>query len=204
MTENEAKIIIDVSKIDDVIDFWDDLIFELKNYFLTHAIVSSVVQAKLNKIKKQQAALCVLFPEEEFQNNSKIGSIDVSLSKVDKLIVAFRMYNEKKNDLKLFLSQAYELSHIEYLLLTYLQLEKKYRSFWYYPAAKNSVLEDVKMSKEPDPMEVLSSLKQAEMKLGKPLTYQLLTESFNGLPKLLQREVKRLTLLQDLEDARKV
>jgi hypothetical protein len=78
----------------------------------------------------------------------------------------------------------------------WLNMEETYRGLWKNEPSKD-LSTNVLISKEPDPMEVLTNLRIWDDSSSPIKTFEDLHEQYSFLPQLLQIEVKRLTLLLD-------
>ena len=106
----------------------------------------------------------------------------------------FNTFQNKKNELKNKISNATNAIEVSNAILLLLEVQTNYIEKWILDGDFNT--ENIKYSKEPDPMEVLKSIVEFN-KLG-GFSFEDLNSKRNILPELLWNEAKRLSLCRKL------
>ena len=175
---------------EDILDKWEELLFEHKQFFLTRAVVPKLFRSKLTKLEKQYNAFKVLggaeIAPQEFQFEDKKFS--------DLPLEAFQQMFAYRGEYKQKVLQTKQYEDLFLVVENWIALELTYAKLWSYEYPDD--LEKPVISKEPDPMLLMGALKQWNENLDKSFT--LLKKDFNALPKSLKDEVKRLSLLLKL------
>jgi len=193
MNKEEAKLFFPHEPEDDLDDLWEQRLFEQKQFLLTRPPLAKVFQSRLKKLKQQYHAYLLITNQEN--RIKSFSSITREYDFSEDLIEAFHTYHENRNDLKSDVLQATDYASLEKVISAWLSLERAYYELWYFQESKAIDLE-VTLSKEPDPMVFLGALKTIKEK-QKITTFRELQNAFHDLPDMLQKEVKRLTLLSE-------
>ena len=165
---------------------FEEQIFTLKQQLLTLVPIYKLYKAKLSKWKKLEEAFIHL--------GGQFQRVDLSQLKLetpifsDNISVAFKTYQEYRNRLKINLMNCILSDEVGVILDSFIKLEITYATLW----QKSDLEEDLIISKVPDPMGILMSIKHFENLGGK--TFKDLIEMANVAPETLKREQKRLTL----------
>ncbi|RFC53729.1 hypothetical protein [Brumimicrobium aurantiacum] len=195
MTEEQAHLFFPHEPHEDLEDLWEHRLFEQKQFFLTRPPLAKVWNAKIKKLDKQYEAYLVLT-----EQNRPLSKIDHSLEGVynfsDQYIEAFHQFHKLRNDFKSELLQAQTFLDLSEVIEEWLKVENKFAQYWSLPSTAENDIE-ILQGKEPDPMEFLKALKEGHEIIQSPLTKDLKT-NYNILPEIVQKEVKRLTLLSKI------
>lgn len=173
---------------DDWEERYEELLFEDKQFFTTRVIVPKVFRARLEKIKKREAAFRRMsgiaqsesLPKIEFETFSaeNLKSIYLSFQK-DKAVLFQQLY------------KAQECATVVFLIEKLLEHFLRYAANW-----KLSTLNDaneILLSKELDPSELYAALNAFDQAGGESVN-EIETLFFEGKNQLLT-EAKRLSLL---------
>ncbi|MFA7273484.1 MAG: hypothetical protein WC044_06425 [Crocinitomicaceae bacterium] len=173
---------------DDWEERYEELLFEDKQFFTTRVIVPKVFRARLEKIKKREAAfrrLSGIIPREplpksecQIATTEYLKSIYLSFQK-DKAVLFQQLY------------LAQECATVVFLIEKLLEYFLRYATNW-----KLSTLNDtneILLSKELDPSELYSALSAFDQAGGESVN-EIETLFFEGKNQLLT-EAKRLSLL---------
>lgn len=193
MKIEEAKLFFPHETDDDLDELWEQRLFEQKQFLLTRPALAKVFRSRLKKLKRQYHAYLLLSHQEDRIKSFSSATRQYDFS--EDLIEAFNAYHENRNELKSDVLQANDYASLEKVISAWLSLENAYYSLWYFEKSKAIELE-VTLSKEPDPMELLGALKTIKEQQN-ITTFQELQNSLHELPEMLQKEVKRLTLLSE-------
>ena len=186
MTKNEALLFFPLKSEDEIIDLYEEYLFEYKNYFLSKYPIQKVFRAKAKKMNQMHEAFILLggeintsttFPYLEYQQKENI-------------LECFNYYQKLKINLKSRLNKCNSAIEINNCIHQLIQLEKEYAENW--SVLKNLPDNEVIISKEPDPMSILKAIKEFN-KLGGN-TFNDLNSMKNISPDLLINEAKRLSL----------
>ncbi len=154
MTKEEASHFLAIEDGEEISDaYWRNL-FLHKKYFLTNAIIYSVFEQKLHKMAKIAEAASIF----GFQPPIRTSLITECFTKTDKMLDAFNEFNVLKSKYLQEIHRAESFQELEAYAKSYLQLNTDYISLW-----PNTGMEEnrVKLSSEPDPVELLAALQVA-------------------------------------------
>ncbi|MGV3632493.1 MAG: hypothetical protein ACO1O6_14895 [Bacteroidota bacterium] len=190
MTEKEALALFGLEADADtgaLQDALDEHLFELKRFFTTRAPIEKLFRSRLDKLRKYSAALQILNPEYECADDAEKeepGFVS------EDILDVFQAYQQQNRKLKTGITQSSDPAEIHLLTEALIRLEKSYASLW----AIEGISEDqLLVSKESDPMEILAAIKAFRGKGGN--SFDDLKKSENTAPEALQNEMKRLSLL---------
>ena len=186
MTKNEALLFFPVNEGEDIIELYDECLFEYKTYFLTKYPIEKVFRAKANKMNQMHDAFILL--GGEISKSSTFPSLEYKQK--ENILECFNYYQTFKNNLKSRLNKCNNALEINICISQLIQLEKEYAENW----SVSKILPDneVIISKEPDPMLILNAIKEFNLLGGK--TFNDLERMKNISPDLLINESKRLSL----------
>jgi len=185
MTQEEALIYLPIDEEDDLQDAYDEKLFELKQFFLSRFPMSKLIDARLTKFSKIEEAFVALGGIA----NDDGFSVQSDTPKFDSILAAHKWYNQKKNAIRLELSNASSFNKVEKVLEKYLEVTKHYAKSWLIPVEQEAN-SSLSISKEPDPM----SIEEAFNELS---DLELINSDYiSTLPdeNVLKSEAKRLSL----------
>lgn len=188
MTLNELKTHFNISEfnIEEIQDFIELELFDLKKFFTTKVPVSKLFSNRLKKLRHLQELNSYMFNSQIF--NEKI--IEYSFENTTDIETIHLNYSNYSNLLKFEIYNSNSPIEIENLVKHMIQLEKKYASFWFL---ENSWDEHTIVSKPSDPMLILNAIKSYNLNSKK--TFDDLKNFRNNPPSILINEMKRLSLL---------
>lgn len=170
----------------DLEEAYEQLVFEFKQFFSSKVPLDKLFASRLQKLTNIHDAYLFLGGSEA----EKKGVLSVTDTFRGPIEAVFNDYQLEKSHLKRSLLQAVSALNVVLFAEALLELEKNYASCWYHaPLVDETVL----VSKEPDPMDVLTSIKMYALN-GGTLFAQLRNQE-NNPPELLLHEMKRLSLL---------
>jgi len=192
MTLSEAKIYFpfdtdaegNLDK-EDVLDLYDERLFEFKQFFLSKAIVKKVFLAKLEKLKKFEEAFSMIVEQPFIWQ-------DLSQQKTqfpDHVRHSFELFELRKSEIKKRITASENGSELNESVLNLLQLSDDYSKNWIIGSSLEVEIEA--LSKEPDSMEILQAIRDFESQGG--ITYSDILVQKNNHP--LMKEMKRVSLL---------
>lgn len=187
MDKSEAWLYFPESNEETIDDQYDQHVFEWKQFFVNRFPVSKLFLSKLSKISRIEEAYSVL-TEIHHKAELVVFNNDFPNSLKD----SFLHYEKERALYKKLLFQAQNLSDIVAIISAFLEFTKQYATIW---KGNYENLEGVVVSKEPDPMELLSALEGAFSK-GVVAALQI-----SQLPSenLVVQESKRLSLWLKME-----
>ena len=195
MNKQEANLFFPHSSSDDLEDLWEDRFFEHKQFFLLKTPIRKVFIARLTKVVKQFEAFLVL--SNQVDDLAPAANTSCVKTNFDSCVItAFNSYHSYRNQFKNNVLQAAHPHELTQVIHQWLNMEEEYRYLWKNEQAKD-LATTVLISKEPDPMEVLTNLRNWDDSSSPAKTFEDLNKEYSFLPQLLQIEVKRLTLLLD-------
>ncbi len=186
MTVNEANVFFPHEEHDDLFDLFEDRIFEYKQFFLAKTPIRKVFESKLDKLMQMNNAFKLLTEQVDHQPNIfEVKNIVFS----DNILEAFNQWEIEKGNSKKEIMLSNDAYSLKKSVISYLFIVDKYREKW--TTDKEIDLDVPQLSKDEDPMEVLSAIKEFNAQGG---------EVFNDILKMnsnsfLLKEMKRLSLL---------
>lgn len=178
MTKEEALIILGIDDPADVLEAFEDVLFQHKQFFLTRTPVVKLWKARYKKLNKINEAY------EVFEDvKPKKVSLPIVLSNSKEIKIIVNEYYSLRSTINQQISMASSVTELIQLGDLQLDLVTRYAEFWKLITVSN-VLSEVYISKEPDPMDVIRSI---------DVTY---FDEVNNLPDdhLLKIEAKRLQM----------
>jgi hypothetical protein len=190
MTEQEAKLLLGLQDGEDVLDKWDEVLFEYKQFFLSKPLIPKLIEGRIRKLKNAVLAFRVISRATEHQISSQP---ELTFYPVPKVLESFHRYQSFRMQLKSFVMSAMNAEQLIDLLSRALILEKKWLEKW---SLTNLNVEEssIVVSKEPDPMELLNGIK-LWVQTNQEGTFGELHNDVSFLPEVVLHELKRLTLL---------
>ena len=187
MTKDEAKLFFNVPDEVDAWDYYDEQIFEYKQFFLSKAPIQKVFVAKLDKLIQLDNAYRI-WTDLPLENFDLITFREVVFS--DQVLDAFQLFEQEKGVFKLKLMQAGDAKGVVLAVRCYLDIVKRYRIKWLIELESNTEFEGT-ISKEVDPMELLAEIRRFQLEGGKE--FKDITKI--GSNSFLLNEMKRVSLL---------
>lgn len=186
MNKQEAELFFINRGEESYVDYYQELLFDFKQFFIQKPPIQKVFKAKLTKLSKLNEAFGVLsneINEESFEFELPLFTAEVKDS--------FRLYYSKRNQLNERVTQSNSGTQIIEIVESLLNLSNAYSEKWPLIEDENPTL---KVGVEPNPMELLKAIESFE-KSGFS-TF----EDIHKLPgdHLLVLESKRLTLLRKM------
>lgn len=192
MDRSEALLFFPVESGDDLEDFYEERLFEVKQFLLTRPPIAKVFQSKIKKLKKMQAAYELL---SEKTAKTAINFQALPQPDFSSIVIScFHQLHDYRTAIKSQVLKSESVTELSSVLNSWLKVELKYQENWRYPETENDS-QNVIISKEPDPMELLAELKKWDANEPAIKSFKELKENYSFLPNLVQLEVKRLTLL---------
>lgn len=189
MTLSEAKIYFPIDsddlEMEDVLDLYDERLFEFKQFFLSKAIVKKVFLAKLEKLKKFEEAFSLIVQQPFIVKENLTQKTKFS----DNVRSSFDLFEQRKSEFKKLITSSKNGSELNESVLNLLQLSDDYSKNWIIGSALEIEIET--LSKEPDSMEILQAIRVFESQGG--TTYSDILIQKNNLA--LMKEMKRVSLL---------
>lgn len=171
---------------DDLIDLYEEKIFEFKQYFLSKTPIFKLFESKLSKLEKIGNAYKLL-------TNSKVTFHETKLefngSQVE-ILANYLHFQEEKNRLKTKISNSENAFELVSWVKNLLELEKINAQHWF---SEIEIDANILVSKEPNPMEILEGIKIYQQNGG--FNFDQLKKLENNPPEILIQEMKRLSLL---------
>jgi hypothetical protein len=171
---------------EDLIDLYEEKIFEFKQYFLSKTPIFKLFESKLSKLEKIGNAYKLL-------TNSKVTFHETKLefngSQVE-ILANYLHFQEEKNRLKTKISNSENAFELVSWVKNLLELEKINAQHWF---SEIEIDANILVSKEPNPMEILEGIKIYQQNGG--FNFDQLKKLENNPPEILIQEMKRLSLL---------
>jgi hypothetical protein len=185
MTEAEARIFLGYEPEDELEDVIEDKLFEFKQFFLSKPIIWSTFTARLEKLVKVKEAIAC-FGEAGTQ-----PSVDLPVfHSTENIMDAFQSFQQVRNACFLAINRATTCQELEIIIDSLLTSHTTYASHWPDVAFVSST---VILSKEPDPMDLLSGIKSVN--LSGIVTFADLAEKLTDQSACVAEESKRLFML---------
>ncbi len=171
---------------DDLIDLYEEKIFEFKQYFLSKTPIFKLFESKLSKLEKIGNAYNLLtnikveFTETKLEFNGSQAEI----------LANYLHFQEEKNRMKTKISNSENAFELVSWVKNLLELEKMNAEHWF---SEIEIDANILVSKEPNPMEILEGIKIYQQNGG--FNFDQLKKLENNPPEILIQEMKRLSLL---------
>jgi hypothetical protein len=185
MTNKEALAILGVANPDEFEDAFEERLFELKQYFLTKPLISKLYRSQSEKI----VHLC----QAAYHFGLEIHQDSLVVSEqwggfTGEIVHDYLAFEKHRSSFKERLMKTSDGGRIAQLVDQLLKIQEEYLALW--PEIKG---EGVILGKEPDPMELLSGIKELQ-KIG-IYRFEQLNNQMLEIPSVLLNEWKRLSLL---------
>jgi hypothetical protein len=196
MNKEEAYVYLGFKETDNELypdEAWENVVFVFKQKLISRPLIRKVLEKQLQKISKQYEAFQTLSDEmlPVLLNGNRIIT---EWSFPDEVLQAFHVFHSYRNTYKLKLSECVSFQDLSALTMEWMEMEEAYQSKWSIEKI-DVITEPVSLGKEPDPMELITLIKDWESESGERLKFSELENTAERLPRLLKIEVKRLTLL---------
>jgi hypothetical protein len=171
---------------DNLIDLYEEKIFEFKQYFLSKTPIFKLFESKLSKLEKIGNAYSLL-------TNSKVEFTETKLefnSSQAEILANYLHFQEGKNRIKTKISNSENAFELVSWVKNLLELEKMNAEHWF---SEIEIDANILVSKEPNPMEILEGIKIFNQNGG--TNFNQLKKLENNPPEILIQEMKRLSLL---------
>ncbi len=185
MTEAEARIFLGYEPEDELEDVIEDKLFEFKQFFLSKPIIWSTFTARLEKLVKVKEAIAC------FGESGTQPSVNLPVfHSTENILDAFQSFQQVRNACFLAINRATTCQELEIIIDSLLTSHTTYASLWPDVAFVSST---VILSKEPDPMDLLSGIKSVN--LSGIVTFTDLAETLTDQSTCVAEESKRLFML---------
>jgi len=171
---------------EDLIDLYEEKIFEFKQYFLSKTPIFKLFESKLSKLEKIGKAY-------NFLNNQTFELVEIDLeftSFQDDVLSSYLHFQAQKNQLKTRISNSNDAFETIHWVNQLVALEKSNAEIWF---SEIEIDANILVSKEPNPMEILEGIKIFNQNGG--MNFDQLKKLENNPPEILIQEMKRLSLL---------
>jgi hypothetical protein len=189
MTREEAILFFGGDE-DELLDGYENLLFSYKNYFLTKPVISKLYFSQFKKMELLREAAEKLEMKIESKENDQP---DLFFSNC--IIADFQLYEKRKAEVKMMILNSASVDELKHAAGMMLKLQAGYIDLW--PDLASVDLDEVVISKEPDPMELLQDLKELS-KQGVD-RFEQLKISLCETHVTVFNEWKRLSLLRNKE-----
>ncbi len=187
MTNKEALLFFPLPKDEDIEDFYEELLFEYKQFFISKFPINKVFIAKEKKMLQMHEAYEFLGGE---QNDREFLNYEIPLNLPSSIKECFEVYQQNRNLLKNKILKSSSYFEITSLINSLLELQRIYSLKWTIVSHLPDT--EIQISNEPDPMALLLAIKEFNSKGG--ITFDDLNTKRNISPDLLLNEAKRLSL----------
>ncbi len=194
MTKEEAQLFFPINKDDNLLDVYEALLFEYKQFFISKPVFHKIYQAKKIKMLKMHESFILLggiLPD----STKKTKNTFVKHQFSDSILETFNTYQKHRNLLKTEIVKCNNVLELIPVINQILELQRDYLDCW--GEFENIKDENILISKEIDPMILLMAI-QEFYKLG-GITFKDIHSKRNILPILLLNEAKRLSLCRKFE-----
>ena len=194
MTKEEALHLLQVNSLEEVEYSFDDLLFEYKSFFVSKVPFTKLFNSKLVALER-------LFEAKEMllKGENEVEEFTVELEDLSQGIgveEVFRMFGMNEMNLKLAMTKSKTFAHFSRCVRLLVDNYKKNAMYWSLGISDGVVLEQVKMSVEPDVMSVYEEIKRFHaMGLSTSIEINQLADD-----NLLKREAFRLSLWSKFEE----
>lgn len=171
---------------DDLIDLYEEKIFEFKQYFLSKTPIFKLFESKISKLEKIGNAYSLLTNSNVEFNETKLEFNDSQAE----ILANYLHFQEEKNRIKTKISNSENAFELVSWVKNLLKLEKMNAQHWF---SEIEIDANILVSKEPNPMEILEGIKIFNQNGG--TNFDQLKKLENNPPEILIQEMKRLSLL---------
>lgn len=186
MTQEEARLFFPYDENDDLSDLYVERLFEHKQFFLSKTPIRKVFEARLEKLIQMDKAYGIITGNEAASYDSELNE---AIGFSDNILTAFNQWENLKGKSKQLIMFSQTALSLRKNVMDYLQIVDEYRLKWYAEDEIN--VEISQLSKDEDPMEILSEIKLFEQ--GGGIYFEDILKL--GTNSFLLKEMKRLSLL---------
>ncbi len=190
MTKAEALVFLGASTEDDLQDAFEEQLFHFRHYFTSKPIIGKTFRNRLEKLELLARAAEVLELENKDQGSVLLNKIEFN----GQIRHDFLIYQNLKSDWMLKMHRSESPEVMKKLTLMMLDVEFVYTGLW---LDSQITADAVILSKEPDPMALLSDIRHAEE--AGIVTFIELAGDLTGRFEQLKKESKRMFLLHEKE-----
>ena len=195
MTKEEAFYIFGVEYLDEVENSFDDLFFDIKNFFVSKVPFTKLFIAKLNKLKRVFEAKEVLFPQLEKESIELSNKLEPT-GKSNRIDEVYSLFGRNEMTIKLWVFRSTTFEECEFYTNQLIDNYQQNASYWKKGVTALEGAKTVKMSVEPDVMKVFEEIKRINS-LGLT-TFEEINQLEND--NLLKQEAIRLSLWSKFEE----
>lgn len=192
MTNQEIQLYFPHKLDDNLEDLYEERLFEFKQFFLMKPVILKVFNAKIERLRKFETAYRFALKSDD--NKELHETLKPSYFQTNNILTCFNNYQEIKNEFKKSILQINNSDKLILIIDHFLKSTLNYINKW-----ENVEIEDeILISKEPDPMELLTAIKVFNSKGG--FEFHDIVLNQNICPKILIIESKRLSLQSNIEN----
>jgi len=195
MTREEAFYILGVTEEDEVEDAFDDLVFNINQFFVSKVPFTKLFNAKLDRLRRFFEAKEVFVPQLSEHVLEFDYSIELpgELKRVEKI---FSLFGRNEMEIKLLLVKSKTIDEYTFYVTKLIENYKQNADCWKAGIDSSIDVGNVKMSVEPDVMKVYEEIKRFNSKGLSIFSEINQLENDN----LLKQEAIRLSLWSKFEE----
>ncbi len=191
MTVKEALLFFPHNQEDDLLDLYEERLFEYKQFFISKPPIEKVFLAKEKKMMQMHDAF-ILFQGDEINKIEEIKKNTYAFS--ENILESFNYYQRIKNQIKNAITNSKSAIELSIYSMELIFIHYSYSEKWIILDDLNK--QNILISIEPDPMNILKSILEFNSKGG--FLFEDLNTKRNILPEMLINEAKRLSLCRKL------
>lgn len=191
MTVKEALLFFPHNQEDDLLDLYEERLFEYKQFFISKPPIEKVFLAKEKKMMQMHDAF-ILFQGDEINKIEEIQKNTYAFS--ENILESFNYYQRIKNQIKNAITNSKSAIELSIYSMELIFIHYSYSEKWIILDDLNK--QNILISIEPDPMYILKSILEFNSKGG--FLFEDLNTKRNILPEMLINEAKRLSLCRKL------
>lgn len=190
MTKEDALLYFPLSNEDDIIDLYDDLLFEQKQFLSNRMPISKVFKSRISKLNKIEEAFSYFGGHHEVLNEIILELTPISSDFIEE---AYQTFQQNLNKIKLGIFKAQTIPQLLVVIELLFQNQREFAEK--FETLDQPIDSQPILSKEPDAMEIIQAISHART-IG--------ITKFNELSQLtndniLVQEANRLSLWLKLE-----
>ena len=191
MTVKEALLFFPHNQEDDLLDLYEERLFEYKQFFISKPPIEKVFLAKEKKMMQMHDAF-ILFQGDEINKIEEIQKNTYAFS--ENILESFNYYQRIKNQIKNAITNSKSAIELSIYSMELIFIHYSYSEKWIILDDLNK--QNILISIEPDPKYILKSILEFNSKGG--FLFEDLNTKRNILPEMLINEAKRLSLCRKL------
>ncbi len=191
MTVKEALLFFPHNQEDDLLDLYEERLFEYKQFFISKPPIEKVFLAKEKKMMQMHDAF-IHFKGDEINKIEEIQKNTYAFS--ENILESFNYYQRIKNQIKNAITNSKSAIELSIYSMELIFIHYSYSEKWIILDDLNK--QNILISIEPDPMNILKSILEFNSKGG--FLFEDLNTKRNILPEMLINEAKRLSLCRKL------